>query len=72
MWHTHHSMTSITLLNQTPLNRWLTSIVILLPKDTGRPQIHRLRIINTYESKYNLVSKYFWPKKGIQKAESNQ
>ena len=48
------------------------SIVILLPKDSGRPQIHRLRIINTYESQYNLELKYFWPKQGMKKAESNQ
>ena len=54
-----------------PLARWLTSIVILLPKDIGRPKIHRLRIINTYESEYNLVLKYFWPKQGMNKTESN-
>ena len=54
------------------LTRWLTSIVISLPKDIGRPKIHRLRIINTYESEYNLVLKYFWPKQGMHKAESNQ
>ena len=54
-----------------PLDRWLISIVILLPKDIGRPKIHRLRIINTYESEYNLVLKYFWPKQGMNKAESN-
>ena len=29
-------------------------------------------MINTYESKYNLILKYFWPKKGIQKAEDNK
>ena len=38
----------------------------------GRPKIHRLQIINMYESEYNLVLKYFWPKQGIHKAESNQ
>ena len=72
MWNLHHSITSIALLNEKSLNRWLTSIVILLPKDIGRPQIHRLCIINTYESEYNLVLKYFWPKQGMKKAESNQ
>ena len=54
------------------LTRWLTSIVMLLPKDTGRSKIHRLRIINTYESEYNLVLKYFWSKQGMKKSESNQ
>ena len=27
MWHIHHNMTSIALLNEKPLTRWLTSIV---------------------------------------------
>ena len=72
IWNLHHSITSIALLNEKPLHRWLTSIVILLPKDPGRLQIHRLRIINTYESKYNLVLKYFWPKQGMKKVESNK
>ena len=72
MWHILHNITSIALLNEKPLTRWLTSIVILLPKDIGRPKIYRIRIINTYESEYNLVLKYFWPKQGTHKAESNQ
>ena len=59
MWNLHPSITSIALFNEKPLNRWLTSIVMLLPKDIGRPQIYRLRIINTYESEYNIVLKYF-------------
>ena len=33
MWHIHRNITSIALLNEKPLVRWLTSIVILLPKD---------------------------------------
>ena len=72
MRHIHHNMTSIALLNEKPLTRWLTSIVVLLPKDIGRPKIHRLRIINTYKSEYNLVLKYFLPKQGMHKAKSNQ
>ena len=71
MWNLRHSITSIALLNRKPLIRWLVSIVIFLPKDEGRPQIHRLRIINIFESEYNLVLKYFWPKQGMKKAEAN-
>ena len=59
MWNLYHSITSIALLNEKPLNRWLVSIVIFLPKDERRPQIHRLRIINIFESEYNLVLNYF-------------
>ena len=73
MWHIHLNMTSIMRSSmKKTLTRWLTSIVMLLPKDTGRSKIHRLRIINTYESEYNLVLKYFWLKQGMHKAKSNQ
>ena len=67
----HYTITSTALLNVSLLHRWLTSIVLLLSKDKGQPKIHRLRIINTYESEYNLILKYFWPKKGMQKVEEN-
>ena len=55
----HHTLTSTALLKSSPLNRWLVSIVILIPKDSGQPKNHRLRIINIYEVDYNLVLKYF-------------
>ena len=42
MWKLHHNITSITLLNARPLRRWLVSIVILIPKDKGKPKIYRL------------------------------
>ena len=71
MMRLYHTLISIALLNVSPLTRWLKSIVLLLPKDKGQPKINRLRIINTYESEYNLILKYFWPKKGMQKAEKN-
>ena len=68
----HHTITSTVLLNSASLNRWLVSIVILTPKDSGQPKIHRLRIINTYEADYNLVLNSFWPKQGMKKAEKNK
>ena len=71
MWKLHYNITSIALLNTRSRRWWLISIVILIPKDKGKPKIHRLRIINTYESKYNLILKFFWPKVGMEKAEKN-
>ena len=71
MWKLHHNITYIALLSARPLSRWLMSIVILIPKDKGKPKIHRLRIINTYKSEYNLILKYVWPKEGMNKAEKN-
>jgi len=72
MWRIHHNIASITLLNEKPLSRWLVSIVILIPKDAGKSKINRLRIMNTYESDYNLILKHFWPKVGTHKAENNK
>ena len=59
MWIMHNDIMNIALLNETPLHRWLLCIVILLPKDQGKPKVHRLRIINTYENDYNLILKFF-------------
>ena len=72
MWKVHHNITSIALLNARPLRLWLLSIVISIHKDNSEPKIHRLRVINTYESEYNLTLKYFWPKEGMHKAEKNK
>ena len=34
----HHTITSTSLLNSPPLNRWLVSIVILIPTDSRQPK----------------------------------
>ena len=57
MWGIHNNITNITLLNEKPLSRWLLSLLIILPKDPVHPRIHRTRLINTYESDYNIVFK---------------
>ena len=72
MWKLHNSITSVAFLNEKLLNRWLTSIVILIQKDNGRTQIYQLPIKNTYEYKYDLILKYFWPKQGMKKSETNK
>ena len=58
-WNIHHKSTFITLLNETPIKKWLISIVILIPKNIERPKINRIIIIKTYDSKYNLILKIF-------------
>ena len=72
MMKLHHTITSTALLNTSFLHQWITFIVLLLPKDKGQPKIHRLRIINTYDLEYNLILKYVWSKKGMQKSEKNK
>lgn len=71
VWNIHHNLKNIAILNEKSLLRCLISIVILLSKDFGSPKVHRIRLINTYESDYNLILKYFWPKYGIQLAKKN-
>ena len=72
MWTIRHNITLIALLNENPLKRWLTSIVVLIPKDAGKPRLHWLGIINTYESEYNLILKHFWSKVEIHKIEEKK
>ena len=58
-------MMNIALMNAKPLLRWLTSIVIILHKDIGKPKMHILRLINTYEADYIFSSLVFFLKKDI-------
>ena len=40
--------------------RWRTAIQILLEKDSGDPQIHRLRVIQLLEADMNLAFRLLW------------
>ena len=72
IWKIHNNITNIQSINETPLLRWLRFVVILLPKDIRKPNIHRLCTINTYESDYNLILKYFFPRDGMKRVEDNK
>ena len=67
MMKLYHIITSIALLNASPLHRWFTSIILLLPKDKETPKIHRLRIMNTYESEYKFNPKLILSEEGYEK-----
>ena len=58
MWQIHQKSTSVAMVKENPLNRWLIYLIILLPKDVGRPKIHLLRII------------ILRPKEGMKKSEN--
>ena len=62
MLNLHSKIKNKALLNEITLLCCLTSLVIIIPKDSGQQKIHRLRIINMYELDYTLVLKFFWPK----------
>ena len=43
----------------------------MIEKEKNNHRINRLRVINIYESDYNLILKYFWPHKTTQFVERN-
>ena len=53
----HNTIINVPLAIGTPLERWTTSEVIMIPKDKDTTQINRLRVINKYEADYNLILK---------------
>ena len=53
----HNTIINAPLAIGTPLERWTTSEVIMIPKDKDTTQINRLRVINKYEADYNLILK---------------
>jgi len=53
-----------------PLQRWLSSIVIMIERIPNTPRINKLRIINTYQADYNLLQKCFWSKLPAKHAEA--
>ena len=55
-----------------PLERWTTSKVIMIPKDKDTTKINRLRVINKYETDYNFILKYFWPKSATKLSDKNK
>ena len=66
-----------TIINETiepgnPLQRWLLSIVIMIEEIPSTSIINKLRIINIYESYYNLLQKFFWPKLSTKYAEATK
>ena len=72
MWNIHHNITNIALLNKIHQLDGYCFQYLQFQKDCGKPRIHRIRLINTYESAYNLILKYFWLKKGLRNVESQK
>ena len=62
MVYTFNTIINATIESGHPLNRWLSSIVIMIENIFNNPRINKLRIINIYEIDYNLIQKFFWPK----------
>lgn len=51
------------------VSRWCNATNVLIEKDTGRPKIHRLRIIHLFEADYNFFLKLQWGHRLIRRAD---
>ena len=54
----HNTMINVHLAIGTPLERWTTSDVTMIPKDKETTKTNTLGVINNYEAHCNLVLKY--------------
>ena len=59
MWHIFTSLTNFFIHKTQLLERWITTIAIILEKDKGSPKINQLRVIGKYETYYNLIFKLY-------------
>ena len=69
MWYIFSSLTNFAIHTTQQLDRWKTTIAIMLEKDKGFPKINRLRVIGKYKTDYNLLLKLYWPNLTSQHAE---
>ena len=59
IWHIFTSLTNFSIHTTQPLERWNTTIAIMLEKDKGSPKINRSRVIRKYKTDYNLLLKLY-------------
>ena len=52
------------------LDRWKKTVTTLMEKDAGRPKIHRMRAIHIIEADVQFLTKLFYCKKLMNKAEA--
>ena len=50
------------------LTQWRHAINVMIEKDTGSPNLNRLRIIHLFEADYNLLLKLLWGSRLVRKA----
>jgi len=62
-------MMQLAITHTHTYDRWKTIWTLLLEKETGNPQIGRLRTIHLYEADYNLILKWFSSQGFILKSE---
>ena len=53
----YQTIINVAILTTIPLDRWLLSIIVMIPKDKYLRRINRLRVINIYEANYSMILK---------------
>jgi hypothetical protein len=51
--------------------QWCTSVMVMIKKDPGNPQIERLRVIHLFEAYYNLRLKLIWGSQMVYQGKDN-
>ena len=58
----------IALNTGIALNRWRNAVNVMIEKDPGVPNVHRLRIIHLFEADYNFLLKLMWGHRLVRRA----
>ena len=53
-------------------SRWCSAISVLIEKDSGNPNINRLRVIHLFEADYNLFLKLIWASRLVKRGEETR
>ena len=57
LWEVHTTLLNIPFQAGQPLDRWKTVVNAMLEKISGKPYLHKLRVIHLLEADYNLALK---------------
>ena len=68
--HVIHGILELARKHGIILNRWKKTVTTLMEKDAGRPKIHRMRAIHIIEAEVQFLTKLFYCKKLMHKAEA--
>ena len=58
----------IALNTGIAMTRWRNAVNVMLEKDPGTPNVHRLRIIHLFEADYNFLLKIMWGHRLVRRA----
>jgi len=65
-----YEINRIVLQRGIILERWKVTVTVLIPKEEGKPKIHRLRPLHIVEPEVNALAKALWASKLMRLAEA--